>query len=337
MSQNEYDPRIPQLVDDISPFFIRITKADLKKYMGLPEAIDNDPMIVDMGEVQKEIYEYIENSYMDYFQSSLGANNDIKNTLLKARLIRLMQAASNPSLLRKPIDEFYQEQGVSNDLFIDDSELIEKILKYKDLEVAGKFLAIERLVNDIVGKGGKVVIWGIFIQNIKDLQSYLSEKGISSKLLIGETPVESDLLQQGIDTRESIVREFNDPNSSFKVVLANPFAVAESISLHKACHNAIYMERNFNAANFLQSKDRIHRVGLKPEDKINYYYILSRNSIDETIHERLDQKEKRMLRIIESKGIPLIDMNMDYEVSDLDKDDLKALILDYVRRAAQDR
>ncbi len=336
MSQNEYDPRIQSLIDSLSPFFIRITKNDLKKYMNLPDTIENDPTIVKMGEVQRQIYEYIENEYMDYFQTALGSENELKNTLLKARLIRLMQAAANPSLLRKPIDEYYQDQGISNDLFIDDSELIEKILKYKELEIPNKFNAIEQLIRNIISNKGKVVVWGIFIQSIKELQRFLSDKGISSKLLIGETPIESELLMNGVDTRENIVREFNHPNSSFSVIIANPFAVAESISLHKACHNAIYMERNFNAANYLQSKDRIHRVGLNSNDKINYYYFLSENTIEETIHQRLAQKERRMLRIIESKGIPLIDMNMDYH-TDLENDDLKALILDYVRRAAQNR
>jgi hypothetical protein len=31
--------------------------------------------------------------------------------------------------------------------------------------------------------------------------------------------------------------------------------------LHKVCQNAIYVDRTFNAAHFLQSEDRIHRLG----------------------------------------------------------------------------
>lgn len=351
MTQNEYDSRIPGLIDSLSPFFIRITKDNLKKYMGLPDAIENDPITIKMGPVQRQIYEYIENNYIDYFQSSLDSNESFKNSLLRTRLIRLMQAATNPGLLRKPLDEFYREQSdedfqdqgsynerkLSNDLFIDDAELIERIMKYSEVEIPEKFIATEQLIRTIICRGEKVVVWGIFIQNIKELQSYLSSKGVSAKLLIGEIPVELDSVPQGTDTRESIVKEFNDPNSPLKVVIANPFAVAESISLHKGCHNAIYMERNFNAANYLQSKDRIHRVGLLPSDEINYYYVLSESSIDETIHQRLEQKEKRMLRIIESKSIPLINMNMDYDDLDVESGDLKALILDYVRRAAKDR
>jgi superfamily II DNA or RNA helicase len=334
MSGNQYDERIPSLVDKLAPFFIRITKGDLKKYMDLPEPIENAPLYVEMGPVQREIYDFIEKNYLDYFQN-LSDSQDIKNSLVKARMIRLMQTATNPALLQKPIEEYYREQGISNELFIDDSDLIEKIVQYKNNEVPSKFYKVAELVKDIIDRGEKVIVWGIFIQNIKELQQFLYSRGINAKLLIGETPVEFEGILEGTDTRESIIREFNTDTSSFHVIIANPFAVAESISLHKCCHNAIYFERNFNASNFLQSKDRIHRVGLKPEDKINYYYVIATNSIDETINERLIEKEKNMLRIIESRAIPFIDMNMDYE-SDLDND-IKRLIYDYVRRVVKDR
>jgi len=334
MSGNPYDERIPSLVDKLAPFFIRITKGDLKRYMNLPEPIENPPFYVEMGPVQREIYDFIEKNYLDYFQN-LSDTQDIKNALVKARMIRLMQTATNPALLQRPIEDYYHEQGVSNELFIDDSDLIEKIVQYKNNEVPSKFPKVAELVKHIIARGEKVIVWGVFIQNIKELQEYLLAEGIIAKLLIGETPVEFEGLFEGTDTRESIIREFNLDTSSFQVIIANPFAVAESISLHKCCHNAIYFERNFNASNFLQSKDRIHRVGLGRNDKINYYYIIAIGSIDETINQRLIEKEKNMLRIIESKGIPLIDMNMDYE-SDLNND-IKRLIHDYVRRVPKDR
>ena len=129
-------------------------------------------------------------------------------------------------------------------------------------------------------------------------------------------------------TRERIVKAFQDQDCPFKVIIANPFAVAESISLHKACHNAIYVERSFNAAHFVQSKDRIHRYGLKPGTDTNYYYIVSRNTIDETIDSRLSEKEQRMNEIMESMPIPLFNNVSD----DFGDEDIKALIRDYVRR-----
>ncbi len=329
MSNNRFDLRIDKLIDDISPFFIRIKKSDL----GLPPIENNDPDIISMGPIQREIYDFIENKYIGYFEENeniLAATSE----LTKARFIRLMQAATNPDLLRQPLEYFFAEQGLGDELYIDDSEVISKILRYKELEpVPKKFEIVKNKVQELIKKNQKVIIWGTFIRNIKDLQIYLAENGIDSEVLIGEVPVERDDLPEEIVTREKIIRRFHDQDSPFKVIIANPFAIAESISLHKACHNAIYFERTFNAANFIQSKDRIHRVGLDKGTITHYHYILSENSIDETIHNRLIEKEIRMLELIESQEIPLISENMNFDIDF--EDDIKAIIRDYVRRTTK--
>ena len=324
MSESLSDQRIKQLEESISPYFIRIRKSDLK----IPAPIDHPPIYIEMGPVQQEIYDYIEKNYMDYFMSTTGSDN-MKAFLIRARLIRLMQASTNPALLTKPITE-YLDDVIVDETFIDDLSIMEKILSYCKIEVPPKFSATGKLVRQIIDNGGKVVVWATFIQNILDFQSYLQSIGIESKTLYGATPIEQDETDADIETRESIIREFHCQNSSFKVLIANPFAVSESISLHKACHNAIYLERSFNAAHFIQSKDRIHRYGLKPNDKINYFYILSKNNTDFTIHQRLYEKEARMMRIIENEPIPLFS-----RIDQDDNDDIKALILNYVNRVTK--
>lgn len=329
MSNNRFDLRVEQLIDSISPFFIRIKKSDLD----LPPICNHEPTIVPMGQVQREIYDAIENQYLQYFEEN-EANLAVAAELTKARFIRLMQAATNPALLLQPLERFLIEEGLTENLFIDDSQLMHRIANYKTLEpIPEKFRVIKEKVEEIINKGEKVVLWGTFIRTIKQLQQYLRENGIDSELLIGEVPVDRLDLPDETLTREKIIKEFHNPDSKFKVIIANPFAVAESISLHKACHNAIYFERTFNAANFIQSKDRIHRVGLLPGTITYYHYIVSQNSVEETIHDRLVEKEERMLRLIESQEIPLMRENMDF---DLDfESDVKAIIRDYVRRVAK--
>ncbi len=329
MSNNRFDARIEQLIDNISPFFIRISKKEILPSDKYP-IINHSPVIVPMGKIQREIYDFISEKYISYFEDNLEVLS-ATTTLKKARFIRMMQAATNPVLLKETLENYYQEQGISRELYIDDNEIINKIKNYTELEkVPSKFETIRKIVSEIVTQGEKVVLWGTFISTIKQLQKYLKECGIDSKLLIGEVPVERDDLPKNIITREKTIREFHKPDSSFKVIIANPFAVAESISLHKACHTAIYFERTFNAANFIQSKDRIHRVGLKENTKTHYYYILSENSIDQTIHTRLNEKEARMLELIESQEIPLINENMNYDIDF--NNDIKAIIRDYVRQ-----
>lgn len=322
MSTNLKDARVNQLINSISPYFIRIRKSDL----GIPDPIENEPIILKMGSVQREIYDFIEKKYMEYFinQSGNSINLDI---LTKARMIRLMQVSSNPALLRKPLDDYFLEQGISNALFIDDSNITRKIIEYYKVEVPPKFIRAGELVKEIINKGMKVVVWAIFIQNILDFSNYLNKIGIQNKTLYGATPIESNENDPQAETREKIIREFHNPNSEFQVILANPFAVSESISLHKVCHDAIYLERSFNAAQFIQSKDRIHRYGLKPDDRTNYYYILSDNNTDRTIHERLVFKEKRMLDIIENEPIPLFK-----RIEEDETGDFRSLIDNYVKQ-----
>ena len=324
MSKQESDSRVETLLNAVAPFFIRVKKSDL----GIPMATEHEPIIVPMGSAQRRIYDVIEKKYMNEIVSSKG--NSFKQDLIKARLIRMMQAATNPNLLSVPLQQFANNEGVDAKEVVEDSSLIKEVLEYSKNETPAKFIKAKELIEKIIASGGKVVVWAIYVKNILDFQEYLLENGIDCRTLYGATPVatgdEED--DDTIETREKIIAEFHKEDSSFKVIIANPFAVSESISLHKVCHNAIYMERSFNAEHFIQSKDRIHRYGLKPGIETNYYYLLSEDSIDSVINDRLRAKEERLREIIESMPIPLFS-NVELETGD---DDIKALIAEYVSR-----
>lgn len=323
MSKTESDPRVASLLQNIEPFFIRVKKSDL----GIPQATEHEPIIVPMGETQRRIYDVIEKKYMSEIVSS--KDDWFRQDLVKARLLRLMQAATNPNLLSVPLSNFASVEGFDSAAVAEDSSLIADILQFASHETPAKFVKARELIEKIIAEGGKVVVWAIYIKNILDFEKYLTSCGIACKTLYGATPVATgDEDEDEVETREKIIAEFHKPDSSFKVIIANPFAVSESISLHKACHNAIYMERSFNAAHFIQSKDRIHRYGLKPGTETHYYYILSEESVDEVIHNRLIEKETRLRDIIESMPIPLFE-NVGLDTGD---DDIKALIAEYVNR-----
>lgn len=322
--------RVSRLIDNISPYFIRIRKSDLN----IPPATVHPPIYVPMGSRQQRIYDFVEKKYMDEFMAdgAMDTSSRFKAALAQARTIRLMQAASNPAMLKAPLHDFFEDEEFPIEAYqaIDDSDVLKSILDYEANEVPAKYVAAKQLVDDILASNGKVVIWATFIHTIHDLKQYLESQGIPCQELYGATSVERESLDDDefIFTREKIVKAFQHPDCPFKVIIANPFAVAESISLHKACHNAIYIERSFNAAHFVQSKDRIHRYGLEPNTVTNYYYILSRDTVDETIDTRLAEKERRMTDIMENMPIPLFD-NISENLGD---EDIKALIRDYVRR-----
>ena len=233
-----------------------------------------------------------------------------------------MQAATNPALLQK-LSKFSDQ----------DNTIINKICQYSEKEVPSKYIEVKKIVNELIGKGEKVIIWTCYIENIEKLERYLRSCGIECRTLYGAIPIAGDNINEDdekyANTREGIIREFHSLNSRYKVIIANPLAVAESISLHKACHNAIYLERSFNATHFLQSKDRIHRYGLEKNIITNYYYLISKDSIDLTINERLLEKERRLLEIMENKPIPLFDNILN---EDFGYEDIKAVVRDYHAR-----
>lgn len=317
--------RVQELKDNISPYFIRIKKKDLK----LPP-IEEKYIPVEMDSHQREIYDFIESQYLPHFKENNSAT--VKDILNRAKLIRLRQASTNPSLLSRTLRDSLENNELNGefdpnaifttdtDEFVNDSEFFNKIINYPAVETPKKFKSIlSLLIEEIFPENGKVIIWTIFIQNAKELQSYLNQNGIESKLLIGEIPQEE---------REETIKAFNNPfNNDFKVIIANPFSVAESISLHKGCHYAIYLERDYNCSNFIQSKDRIHRVGLDENQLTKYFYILSKDSIDEVINNRLRLKIERMEEII-NDDIPLFQRIDNNDETDIIND----LISNYARR-----
>ena len=65
------------LLNSIAPFFIRIKKSDL----GIPAAIEHDPIIVPMGAAQRRIYDVIEKKYMREIVSSRDSQHYSRRTI----------------------------------------------------------------------------------------------------------------------------------------------------------------------------------------------------------------------------------------------------------------
>ena len=318
MSKNERDARIPRLLSYLEPYYLRIRKSDLN----LPP-VNNVPLqLVEMSPLQNRIYNELERLSLEaLLESDLGDETTFNSAFAKST--RLMQATGNPTALL--VAENNPDSG-----FMLTPSLREVIVEFSKTEIPAKFRTALNIVRHHLNMGDKVIVWATFITTLQALKGYFEHNGLSTELLYGGTPIgDADDEDDGQAlTRERIIRRFNDPNSDLRVVIANPAAVAESISLHHACHVALYFERSFNAAQYLQSRDRIHRYGLSQGTVTTYYKLACRNTIDEVIDERLALKEERLLRIVESSEIPLFDNAK--EGTGLE--DIKALMRDYVRR-----
>ncbi|MFR7765421.1 MAG: DEAD/DEAH box helicase, partial [Anaerococcus obesiensis] len=296
-----YNPKIRQIKDinsKLYPFFWRTNKKDLN----VPVAEEDYIEIVGASHEQLALAELIYSNE----ESSL------------AKLIRLIQASTNPALVNRKINYnelmSYDDDGdihtitekEFNSLLYENGKKNSENL-YSDLDLENmrspKFDKGIELVEKLVKEGKKVLVWGIFVDTLYKITNTLKEKGIKVNLVYGGT----NKLE-----RTMLIDEFRD--GDVQVLVSNPQTLGESISLHQTVHDAVYFEYNFNLTFMLQSRDRIHRLGLKENQYTRYYYLQTASEyldsyrpgyIDEKIYDRLKYKERLMYEAIDDKTLSI--------------------------------
>jgi len=140
------------------------------------------------------------------------------------------------------------------------------------------------------------------------------------------------------ETREGKIRLFHD-DPNVRILVANPAAASEGVSLHRICHHAIYLDRTFNAAHYLQSEDRIHRFGLAKDQKTTIEIVECADSVDETVRDRLGYKIGMMAEALEDSSLKPDPIALDpTDIDDFDdystglaEEDIQALLKDFSR------
>jgi len=194
---------------------------------------------------------------------------------------------------------------------------------------SAKLRYVVKRARELAREGKKVLIWSSFVANVEILSQRLADMGavyIHGGVDAGD--------EDDDDTREGKIRLFHeDPN--VRVMVANPAAASEGISLHTVCHNAIYLDRTFNSAHYLQSEDRIHRFGLKPGQETIIEIIECAGTVDEAVRQRLGYKVAKMAEALEDSSLniepepydpPPSDDPFEDVVGTLGVDDAQALI-----------
>lgn len=149
------------------------------------------------------------------------------------------------------------------------------IVKYYD-ETPSKFWKLDVILKKTIANKEKAIIWTSFRKNIRILRRRYKDLG--ALMLFGEIPIVE---------RNNIVVKFMDLEK-YKVLIANPAAAKEGLTLTSA-NNSIYLDRNFNMDDYLQSQDRIHRIG--QTKKCNIIKLIARRTIDEYTDDILQKKE----------------------------------------------
>jgi len=289
---------VAMLQQKIGPLFYRVRKCDL----GLAPQEFHEPLVIQMAKHEKFVYDAILDRLRSLSKEDFFRDLDLLTRLRRGRMMRLRQGISYAKLLGSAVLE-YNENLVEGNL-----PLADIITHYDELETPAKLKSLIELVATFRRQGEKVLIWANFVQTLKLISERLQQAGHGVRLIYGETPTETSNIQDEL-TRERIIAEFVAPASGVDVLVANPAACAESISLHKTCSQAIYYDLSYNCAQYLQSLDRIHRVG-GSENKIAHYHFLQyANTIDADILTNLRKKAQTMSAIID-EDYPIYSLDM---------------------------
>lgn len=265
----------------LQPFFCRTTKQQL----AVPPANSDSIIPVKASESETKL-----------FRTLLKKHR--KNKLLL--MLRLLQLESNPQMLLSSINLSDYQYILDDDCAIDEIDYADYSQDIVDCinqcGISSKTNQLINLVNGLHIQGKQIVVWCIFVKTIDNLSNLLAAQGIKVKCVYGEIPLEE---------RQNILAAFK--KQEFDVLITNPNTLAESISLHTVCHDAIYFEYSFNLVHLLQSKDRIHRLGLPSTQYTQFYFLQtmykndsSYYSMDEEIYHRLSLKEQIMLQAIDA-------------------------------------
>lgn len=283
--------------EKLAPFFWRVTKKDLN----VPPANPDEIYTYTASDLEQSVIDLLWKKY--------------RHMPLKL-YIRLIQFSSNPSLLSKNInrDLFLDttESATSTDRYtfeydemmnddVNEFYTEDELVLLDQLKTTKKFEACISKVDELASQGKPVIVWCIFVDTINKVARRAEELGHTVRIINGAV--------SAVD-REKIVKEFQ--KDKIDVLVTNPHTLAESVSLHMACHDAIYLEYSFNLTHMLQSRDRIHRLGLPEDSYTAYYYFMlegqeqGRNTIDEKVYARLKEKEETMLAAVESDNLDVI-------------------------------
>jgi SNF2 family DNA or RNA helicase len=293
--------------------YVRTTKTEL----GLPPA-ERHFYDVEMTPGQLALYSVVRSEALRQFTRTVSAGRGGQE-FMRARksVMRLLQLSVNPPLALA---------GMSTDGSLT-SGIIDQVLEEG---TSAKILAVADHTRRLAKEGHKTVIWTIFTDSIRELVTSLSD--LNPVFIHGGVPT-GEITDP--HTREGRLERFHNDRNCF-VLVANPAAAGEGISLHTVCHNAIYLDRSYVSTHYLQSIDRIHRLGLSPDQETHIHIYRTRapaqiGSIDLSVSRRLAQKIRGLEQTLGDPDLHLLaydeenaDDPIDYSVELQDLVDLIA-------------
>jgi len=147
-------------------------------------------------------------------------------------------------------------------------------------EVEIKNNRLDELLDVLAEAQGKVIIWANYQYDIKRILKTLQET-------VGPQAVATYYGATPDDERQSIIKEFQDPDSPLTYLISNVQTGGYGITLTEAS-TVVYYSNNYDLEKRLQSEDRAHRIG--QVNKVTYIDLVSKGTVDEKIVKALRNK-----------------------------------------------
>lgn len=289
----------------LRPLFVRTTKSELQ----LPP-YEIKLRRVDLPPLHRELYDALLGQ-----MSGRWREGEEEAEALGRVLLYLLMAATTPALLATGATKYEPLPYRVPPLPVPpDSSLASLMRDLPHYELSPKYQEALAIVSVNAAAGRKTLVWSTFIRSLTSLQ----------QLFARFNPA---LIHGGTDDREAELNRFrNDP--ACMVLLSNPATLGEGVSLHHTCHDAVYIDRDFAAGRFMQSLDRIHRLGLAPGTETRVTVLAASHTVDELVAQRLDDKLTFMGGVLDDPAVlQLSDLDEEPTASvGMDNADLRALV-----------
>jgi superfamily II DNA or RNA helicase len=296
---------ISTLAVDLAPMFTRTTKTDL----ALP------PMSITIQRLAlPPLHRQLYDALLGRLSYDVRESEKIDD--LGRVVVYLLMAATSPALLAVGASRYEALQFRVPPLTLSANDRIRSMLaELPAQEMSPKILESIRIAKENAQLGKKTLIWSTFLRNISTIAELARD--LNPAIVTGASSDEE---------RKASIKRFREDPDCF-ILLSNPATLGEGISLHRECHDAVYLDRDFAAGRFLQSLDRIHRLGLPEDTATNVRILVSEGTIDELVAVRLDSKIRLMERVLDDPSLrQLIDLDENRESgSVIDASDVRAV------------
>ena len=281
---------------------------------------------VELGPSETEVYTLVTSHLRNAVSAAGPSEADRLAALRRGRPMRMLQAATNISLLKTG-------KGAANTT-VATPTILARIEEFDPIEEPpAKFVKAGGIISEL-GASEKCVVWSNFVRNLDDFADFVRRTTdtavfqVDGRVAASEMGIEGDR-EEDVDSesREAVIAGFLDFRGK-AVLVTNPASCSESISLHTSCHSAIYLDRTYDCAQWLQSIDRIHRLGL-PEGVIVDVHVLQgivdgRPTVDDAVGASLSRKEAHMRQLLD--GAALVPLDAWPDAHEGDAEDLRAML-----------